>query len=129
MFSTFAGIGLVLVVVGVYSLVAYTVSRQMHEIGIRMAVGASRGDILHMTVGMGIRWLAIGVVAGLLASLVATRAIASQLYEVDSNDPLTLAAVVGVRRARGLRGQLYSRVASDPCRPAHRASLRVNGHS
>ena len=95
-FSAFAGIGLVLVVVGVYSLVAYTVSRQMHEIGIRMAVGASRGDVLRMTVGMGIRWLAIGVVAGLLASLVATRAIASQLYEVDSNDPLTLAAVVGV---------------------------------
>jgi hypothetical protein len=58
--SVFAGVGLVLVATGVYSVVAYTVSRQTHEIGVRMALGAAGRDVLRMVLRMGIRLLAIG---------------------------------------------------------------------
>jgi putative ABC transport system permease protein len=95
-FSAFAGIGLVLVVIGVYSLIAYTVSRQTREIGIRIAVGAARSDVLRMTLGLGVRWLTIGTTLGLAASFAATRLLASELYDVSPSDPLTFAAVVAV---------------------------------
>ena len=101
-FSAFAGIGLVLVVIGVYSLIAYTVSRQTREIGIRIAIGAGRTDVLRMTIGMGIRWLAIGAAIGMAASFATTRLIASQLFEVSPTDPLTFGAVLAVLAAAGL---------------------------
>jgi putative ABC transport system permease protein len=100
-FGAFAVIGLVLVILGVYSLIAYTVARQTREIGIRMAIGASRQDVLRMTVGLGVRWIGVGVVAGLLASLAATRVLASQLWEVSPTDPLTLASVITVIAVSG----------------------------
>ena len=71
-----------LVILGVYGLIAYTVARQTREIGIRIAIGASRRDVLRMTMGMG-RWIGLGVSTGLLASFVATRVIASQLWETS----------------------------------------------
>ena len=77
-------------------LIAYTIARQTREIGIRLAVGASRYDVLRMTVGMGIRWIGVGVCAGLLASLAATRVLGSQLWEVSPTDPLTLTTVIAV---------------------------------
>jgi putative ABC transport system permease protein len=101
-FGTFAALGLVLVVLGVAGVIAYTISRQTHEIGIRMALGAGRGTILRMTLGMGIRWIALGIVAGLLASLAATRAIASQLWNVSPTDPWTLGAVIALVASTGL---------------------------
>jgi putative ABC transport system permease protein len=101
-FGAFAAIGLVLVVLGVYSLVAYTVARQTREIGIRMAIGANRSDVLRMTIGMGIRWIGFGVIAGVLTSLATTRVLGSQLTEIDSTDPLTLASVVIIIAISGL---------------------------
>ena len=101
-FGTFAALGLVLVVLGVAGVIAYTISRQTHEIGIRMALGADRRSILRMTLGMGIRWIALGIGAGLLASLAATRAIASQLWNVSPTDPLTLGAVIALVASAGL---------------------------
>ena len=86
----FASVGLVLVVLGVYSVIAYTVSRQTHEIGIRMALGAGRGDVLRLVRRMGLRLIALGLAAGLLASLGVTRVIASQLWNVSPRDPVTL---------------------------------------
>jgi putative ABC transport system permease protein len=106
-FGAFAGIGLVLVVLGVYSLVAYTVARQMREIGIRMAIGASRSDVLRMTVGLGIRWMGMGVLAGLLASFAVTRVLASQLFEVSPTDPLTLVSVVAVVAIAGFSASYF----------------------
>jgi len=100
-FTAFAGIGLILVVVGVYSLIAYTVSCQTREIGIRIAVGAGRGHVLWMTLGMAVRWLAAGATIGLAASYATTRLVASDLFEVSPTDPLTFAAVVGVLAAAG----------------------------
>jgi putative ABC transport system permease protein len=92
----FAGVGLVLVALGVYSVTAYTVSRQTHEIGIRMALGAGRADVLRMVLWMGLRLIALGVIVGLLASLGVSRVIASQLSGVSPRDPLTLGVVAGV---------------------------------
>jgi putative ABC transport system permease protein len=94
--GVFAGVGLVLVALGVFSVIAYTVSRQTHEIGIRMALGASRGDVVLMVLKMGLRMVGVGVAIGLMASFLATRLIANQLWGVSPRDPLTLAIVVGV---------------------------------
>jgi len=86
----FAAVGLVLVGLGVFSVVAYTVSRQTREIGIRMAMGANRTDILRMVLRMGVRLVGLGLLIGLLASLGATRLLSSQLGDVSPYDPLTL---------------------------------------
>ena len=92
--SVFASVGLVLVAVGVYSVIAYTVARQTREIGIRMALGAGRRDVLRMVSVMGLRLIAFGAVIGVVASFGATRFIAAQLSGVSPHDPLTLAGVV-----------------------------------
>jgi len=94
--GTFASLGMVLVAIGVYSLIAYTVARQTHEIGIRMALGAERAHVLRMVLGMGSRLVGLGLAIGLVASLAATRVLSSQLWGVAPNDPLTLASVIVV---------------------------------
>ena len=100
--GVFAGVGLVLVATGVYSVIAYTVSRQTHEIGIRMALGASRKDVLQMVLWMGARLIALGLILGLLASFGVARLIASQLWGVSPHDPITLCGVVAVVALAGL---------------------------
>jgi putative ABC transport system permease protein len=100
--GVFAGVGLVLVALGVYGVIAYTVSRQTHEIGIRMALGAAGGDVQRMVLRMGLRLIGLGVVTGLLASLAVTRVLGSQLWGVKPHDPLTLGAVVVVVAAAGV---------------------------
>ncbi len=99
--AVFSGVGLVLVAIGVYSVIAYTVSRQTHEIGIRIALGAGRSQVLAMVATMGLRMLAIGVVVGLLVSLGTTRLIAAQLWTVSPYDPLTMGIVIGVMAVVG----------------------------
>ena len=99
--GVFAGVGLVLVALGVYSVIAYTVSRQTHEIGIRMALGAGSADVLRMVLRMGLRLIVAGAGAGLAASLALGRLVTSQLWNVSPSDPLTLAGVVAVVAAAG----------------------------
>jgi putative ABC transport system permease protein len=111
--GVFASVGLILVAVGVYSVIAYTVSRQTREIGIRMALGAGRSDVLRMVATMGLRLIAIGAGIGLLASFGATRVIASQLTGISPHDPLTLAGVVLVLGLVGVAACYF---------PAQRAS-------
>jgi putative ABC transport system permease protein len=89
----FATIGLVLVTIGVYSVLAYTAARRTHEIGIRMALGAERGDVLKLVINMGLRLVMWGVAIGLAASLGVARVIATQLWGVSAYDPVTLTAV------------------------------------
>jgi predicted permease len=100
--GVFAAVGLVLVAIGVYSVIAYTVSRQTHEIGIRMALGATRSSVLRMVTLMGLRLVAIGGAIGLLASFAATKVLAAQITNVSRFDPLTLASVVGLMALVGL---------------------------
>ena len=92
----FAGIGLVLVIIGVFGVMAYTVSLQTHEIGIRMALGAQHGDIMKMVLLKGLRLTLAGIAIGLLASLGLSRLMAHQIWGVSATDPLTLATVVAV---------------------------------
>src|ERR1700731_5028556 len=89
----FAVIGLVLVTIGVYSVLAYTTARRTHEIGIRMALGAERGDVLKLVINMGLRLVILGVGIGAVASLGVARVIATQLWGVSPYDPATLVAV------------------------------------
>jgi putative ABC transport system permease protein len=91
--SIFAGIGLALVIVGVFSVMAYTVSLQTREIGVRMALGAQPRDIMRMVLGKGARLIVAGIVIGLLASAGLTRFLASQIWGVSATDPWTFAVV------------------------------------
>lgn len=98
----FAAVGLVLVAVGVYSVIAYTVSRQTHEIGIRMALGAGEADVLRMVMRMSIKLIGLGTIAGLAATFGVTRLLATQIFRVSAYDPVTLCGVVAVVAVSGL---------------------------
>jgi putative ABC transport system permease protein len=100
--GAFAGIGSILVITGVFSVMAYSVSLQTHEIGIRMALGADRGGVLAMVLARGARLLALGIVVGELASLVLTRLLASQVWGVSVRDPLTLVSIALIIAAAGV---------------------------
>ncbi len=101
-FGAFAGIGLLLAVIGVFSVMAYTVSLQTHEIGIRMALGAQKGNILAMVLRNGLTLIVTGIILGVLASLALTRFIANQLSGVKATDPWTFAAVALIILGVGL---------------------------
>ena len=92
--ATFAGIGLVLVVIGVFSVITYSVSLRTHEIGVRMALGAAQSNILAMVLKKGMALIAIGILIGLLASLTLTRFLTSLLWGVSSTDPWAFAVAV-----------------------------------
>ena len=102
MMAIFATIGLALVTLGVYSVISYTASRQTHEIGIRMALGARRADVLKLVIRMGARLVVLGLAIGLVVSVALSRIIASQLWGVSPYDPVTLASVATVLLLTGL---------------------------
>jgi putative ABC transport system permease protein len=89
----FAGLGLALASVGIYGVVSYSVSQRTHEIGIRMALGAERGDVLKIVVGQRLRSVLIGTGIGVGASIGLTRFLQTMLFGVKPTDPLTLVAV------------------------------------
>ena len=89
----FAVIALVLAAVGIYGVIAYAVRQRTQEIGIRMALGASRDRVLGMVVGQGMVLALVGAAAGLLGAFVAARGLRSLLFEVSASDPATYAGV------------------------------------
>jgi putative ABC transport system permease protein len=91
--TAFAGLALLLSAIGIYGVVAYSVSARTRELGIRLALGAQPGDVLRLVLREGLALLAAGLAAGLLASWGATRLLRSQLYEVGPGDPLTFILV------------------------------------
>lgn len=92
--GAFAAVGLALALIGIFSLMAYTVALQTHEIGVRMALGARRGDVLLMVLWKALHLIVVGILVGVLASLGLARLLASQIQGVSSTDPLTFLAVV-----------------------------------
>jgi putative ABC transport system permease protein len=94
--STFAAVGLVLAAIGVFSVMAYTVSLQTRDIGIRIALGAEPGGVMRMMLLRGLRPIAAGVLAGIGASYALSRLMAHQIYGVTTTDPWTFAIVVVV---------------------------------
>jgi putative ABC transport system permease protein len=100
--GSFAGIGLLIVTVGIFGVMAYTVSLRVHEIGIRMALGAQQNSILKMILAKGVRMVAVGIIIGLFASYGLTRFLASQIWGVSTTDPWTFAAVAMLAVFAGL---------------------------
>jgi ABC-type antimicrobial peptide transport system permease subunit len=89
----FAALALVLTVAGIYSVMSYLVARRTREIAIRLAVGATRGDVLRMVVARAAALAGAGVFLGVMGALAVTRVLSNLLYGIDPSDPATLAAV------------------------------------
>ena len=111
--GTFGITGLLLVVIGIFSVMAYTVSLQTHEIGIRLAMGAQRSDVLRMVLKKGLTLIVAGTVAGLAVSGAVMRLMASQIWGVSTMDPWTFSVVATLVVIVGLTASLF---------PAHRAT-------
>ncbi|MGH9342716.1 MAG: ABC transporter permease [Terriglobia bacterium] len=100
--SAFAALGLALVVIGIYSVLSYSVARRSHEIGIRVALGAQKSDVLGMVLRQGLKLALIGVGVGIAGALVLTRFLSGFLFGVKPADPLTFAAVALILTAIAL---------------------------
>ena len=97
--SVFAGMALFLAALGLYGVISYSVALRTQEIGIRMALGARRLEVLRMVVGQGMRLVAAGISVGLVVAFAFAEALSSQLFEVSAFDPVTLLAMVLVMAA------------------------------
>ena len=111
----FALIGLVLAITGIYGVVAYRTQLRTHEIGVRMALGASRVDVLRLVLSQGLWLTGIGLALGLALALGLTRIIVRLLYGIGANDPITVVSVVMLLGAMSLAACYL---------PAHRAMRR-----
>ena len=100
--ATFAVVALVLAAVGIYGVISYAVSRRTHEIGVRVALGASPATVVRLIITQGMRVVAVGVVIGLAGSLVASRLMTKLVYGVSVTDPLTYAGVAALLAAVAL---------------------------
>jgi predicted permease len=89
----FGALAMFLGTIGIYSVMAHLVSQRIHEIGIRMALGASPVQVLRMVIGSGLKLAVVGVAVGIVVALAATRSLTTLLYQVAPNDPLTFTAV------------------------------------
>ena len=114
--ASFAAVAVLLASVGLYGLLSFLAIRRRREIGVRMALGADAGDIVRLVLDQGVRLVAPGLVIGLAAALVATRALAGMLYGVSLVDPVSLLAV----------GALLASVALAACYLPARRALRVD---
>jgi ABC-type antimicrobial peptide transport system permease subunit len=93
MFSLFGGIALVLAAIGVYGVLSYSVEQRTQEIGVRMALGAGRRDVLKLVVAQGVKLALVGVVIGLVGSFFVTPILQTQLVNVSPKDPLSFIGV------------------------------------
>ena len=109
----FAILALLLAAIGLYGVIAYSVAQRRAEIGVRVALGASRPDVLRLIVGQGVRLTLAGLVVGLVGALVLTRLMSSLLFGVEPTDPLTLATVAAFLAGVALLASWI---------PAHRAA-------
>jgi putative ABC transport system permease protein len=91
--AMFALLALVLAAIGIFGLAHYAVAERTREIGVRVALGATPGDVLRLVIAQGMRMPALGIVLGLAVSAGLTRIIARQLYDVGATDPMTFALV------------------------------------
>lgn len=102
LFSVFAALALVLAATGLYGVLAYSVSQRTHEVGIRMALGAGRRDVLRLFMGQGMRLVVLGLVIGLAGAFAVTRLMSSLLFGVSTTDTATFLVVALVLTAVGV---------------------------
>jgi putative ABC transport system permease protein len=105
--GTFALSALLLALVGIYGVIAYSVAQRTHEIGVRMALGAGSGTIARMVVVRGSRLLLFGMAIGLIGSIVVAQLLARQVWNVSAFDPIAFAIVSGVLLTAGLQACLW----------------------
>jgi ABC-type antimicrobial peptide transport system permease subunit len=98
----FAAFALLLAAAGLYGVVSYAVARRVREIGIRMALGARKSDVLRTVLGQELRWLAAGLVAGLAGAWVLARLLRGMLFGIDPGDAWTFGAVIALLTAVAL---------------------------
>jgi ABC-type antimicrobial peptide transport system permease subunit len=91
--AVFAGVALLLAVVGIYGVIAYSVAQRTQELGIRRALGAQQGDILRLVLGQGLVLALMGVVAGVAGAFWLTRVMTGLLFQVSATDPATFAGI------------------------------------
>jgi len=91
--AIFAGLALVLAAVGIYGVMSYSVTQQTHDIGIRIALGAQRGDVLKLTLTEGMKLVGLGLVCGLVIAFLLTRIMASMLFGISATDPITFLSI------------------------------------
>jgi putative ABC transport system permease protein len=116
----FAAVALVMASIGTYGVVAFSVEQRRQEIGIRLALGAQRGDIFRLVVGQGMAMAAVGVAVGAVGAVLATRGLEKLLFGVTATDPWTFAMTAGV-----LLGSAFAA----SCVPGVRASRVAPGVS
>jgi len=109
----FAGVALLLAVIGIYGVIAYSVAQRTHEIGVRMALGARRANVLNLVLGQGARLAVVGIGVGLAGAFAFTRLMRTLLFDTSVQDTLTFAVVAGGLFAVALLASLI---------PAHRAT-------
>jgi putative ABC transport system permease protein len=113
LFISFAITAMVLAAVGIYGLISYSVSQRTYEIGLRLAIGATKGDVLTMVLAQALRVGALGIGVGILSAVLLTRFLSGLLFGVAATDPLTFLAVGAL---------LFGIAAAAGCVPAWRAA-------
>jgi predicted permease len=115
----FAGLALVLSAIGIYGVLAYTVTQRMREFGIRMALGAGAGDVIGMVLGQGLKLAAVGLAIGIAAALALTRLMTTMLYGVKPTDPAVFLLVAAALLAVALVASLIPSARAVRVRPAN----------
>jgi ABC-type antimicrobial peptide transport system permease subunit len=94
--GTFAVIALLLALIGIYGVMSYVIGQRMQEFGLRMAMGASRSDLVRLVLHQGLQLVAVAVLLGVAAAIALSRVLQGLVFEVGTTDPLTFVAVVGL---------------------------------
>ena len=123
--TCFAVVAVILAAVGLYGLVSYSVSHRVHEIGIRMALGARRSDILKLVLSDSIKLAVMGILVGVLGAFALTRIISSLLYGVSATDPVTFIGMAMLLLVVAVVAKSDPGAAGDECPPDGCSQVRI----